>query len=55
MPEPSHVLTAMGFSREQAQCSVRISFGWQSSQNDAVTAAHILADEYETVMMLISP
>jgi cysteine desulfurase len=55
MPEPSHVLTAMGISRDKAQCSGLISFCWKSSQNDAVTAAHILADEYETVMMLISP
>ena len=55
MPEPSHVLTAMGFSRDLAQCCVRVSFGWQSSPDNAVAAAHILADEYEAVMALLAP
>ncbi len=33
-PEPSPVLLAMGFSRHQAQTSLRISFGWESTQEE---------------------
>ena len=33
-PEPSPVLLAMGFSRQQAQTSLRVSFGWENTQEE---------------------
>jgi cysteine desulfurase len=33
-PEPSPVLLAMGLSREEAQCSLRVSLGWENSLSD---------------------
>lgn len=33
-PEPSPVLLSMGFSREQAQSSLRISLGWKSTESE---------------------
>lgn len=38
-PEPSHVLVAMGLSREDADCTVRVSFGRGCSSQDAEVAA----------------
>ena len=32
---PSHVLTAMGVSEEDATTSIRVSIGWNSTQEDA--------------------
>jgi cysteine desulfurase len=32
--EPSHVLQAMGWRRDQAACAVRFSFGWASTEHD---------------------
>ena len=41
IPQPSHVVLAMGRSEEEARGSLRVSFGWTSTQNDvdAVLAA----------------
>lgn len=33
--KPSHVLTAMGASEEQATSAIRVSLGWNSTQQDA--------------------
>jgi len=33
--KPSHVLTAMGASEEEATTSIRVSLGWNSAQEDA--------------------
>ncbi|MEY4615497.1 MAG: hypothetical protein RJB66_457 [Pseudomonadota bacterium] len=33
-PEPSPVLLAMGLSREEAQSSLRVSFGWDTQKDD---------------------
>lgn len=33
-PEPSPVLLSMGFSREQAQTSLRVSLGWSTTRGD---------------------
>ena len=41
--EPSHVLTAMGLSREHADNTVRISFGRQNTIEDADVAARSIA------------
>ena len=42
--EPSHVLTAMGMSRDAADESIRISFGRPSKTEDADAAAAAIAD-----------
>ena len=42
-PEPSHVLLAMGISRDDAECTVRISFGRNNSMSDADEAARSIA------------
>lgn len=33
--KPSHVLTAMGASEDEAACAIRVSLGWNSIQDDA--------------------
>ncbi|CAN5646533.1 cysteine desulfurase NifS [soil metagenome] len=33
-PEPSPVLLAMGLSRDEAQCSLRVGLGWSTTQED---------------------
>ncbi len=33
--KPSHVLSAMGASEEEATCSIRVSLGWNSTEEDA--------------------
>lgn len=41
--EPSHVLMAMGYSRELARSSVRVSFGYRNSADDVDGAVKILS------------
>lgn len=52
--EPSHVLTAMGLSRERAKASIRFSFGKQNTEEDVEFALGLIP---ETVARLreISP
>ena len=33
-PEPTHVLLAMGRTREEAHCSVRFSLGYDTTEKD---------------------
>ncbi|MHB8636381.1 MAG: cysteine desulfurase family protein [Fimbriimonadaceae bacterium] len=47
--EPSHVLTACGFSPEEAKEGLRFSFGEATSVEDAVTAAHLLNEIVQDV------
>lgn len=42
-PEPSHVLLAMGLSRDNAECTVRISLGRYTTDEDIKTACSGLA------------
>lgn len=44
IPEPSHVLRAMGLSAEEADRSVRFSFGRDSTKEDAKKAALIVKE-----------
>ncbi|MBQ9118015.1 MAG: cysteine desulfurase [Clostridia bacterium] len=45
--KPSHVLTAMGLSEQEAKNSVRISFGKDNTEEDVRTAARVLKEEVE--------
>jgi len=40
---PSHVLAAMGVAEALARCALRVSFGWNSTENDAERALAALA------------
>ncbi|HEX6947145.1 MAG TPA: cysteine desulfurase family protein [Acidimicrobiia bacterium] len=48
-PSVSHVLAAMGLTREQVRESVRFSFGWTTTQDEAREAAGILVDAVEAL------
>lgn len=41
--EPSHVLTAMGLTADEARSSIRISFSRMNTADEAVDAANIIA------------
>jgi cysteine desulfurase len=43
----SHVLEAMGLTPDEARESVRFSFGWSSTQDEAVEAASVLIELVE--------
>lgn len=43
-PEPSAVLLSMGLSRSEAQCSLRISLGWESTQAEVLQFVECLAE-----------
>ena len=40
--EPSHVLTAMGISAQEARSSLRISLGWSTTAGEIARAAEII-------------
>ena len=44
IPEPSHVLRALGLSAEQADSSIRFSFGRFTSNADVEEAAHLITE-----------
>jgi len=44
---PSHVLLAMGLSRDEADCTVRISFGRQNTMPEAGTAVEMISEAVE--------
>lgn len=44
IPEPSHVLMAMGLTEEEAHSSIRISLGRTTSQEEARTAARLICN-----------
>ena len=41
---PSHVLTAMGLSEDEARSSIRVSFSNMTTKENLCNAAHIIAD-----------
>lgn len=43
-PEPSPVLLAMGLSREEAQSSLRVSFGWENTLEEVETFVLVLKE-----------
>jgi cysteine desulfurase len=50
--EPSHVLSAMGFSRELARGSLRLSLGYASAQSDVDKVLEILPESIERLRAL---
>ena len=42
--EPSHVLLAMGLSRDEARASVRLTLGWSSTDADVDAALEVIPD-----------
>ena len=42
MPEPSHVLTAMGYSSENAQSCIRFSVGRFTTEDEVETALEMI-------------
>ncbi len=50
-PEPSPSLLALGLRREEAQSSLRVSFGWGNTMNEVQSFVHVLS---ETVAYLRS-
>lgn len=43
-PEPSPVLLAMGLSRQEAQSSLRVSFGWENTIEDVESFVQVLKE-----------
>ena len=46
---PSHVLLAMGVDESIARCSIRISFGCESSESDVTSLVNALKQQVETL------
>lgn len=42
LPEPSHVLRAMGLTNEEALSCIRISLGWSTTEEETVRAGEII-------------
>ena len=49
IPEPSHVLRAMGLNTEQAESSVRFSFGRFTTNEEIEEAAHLLIRTFNSL------
>lgn len=49
-PEPSHVLVAMGLSRDDADCSIRVSFGRHNTMSEAESAVQMIAQATERLL-----
>ena len=47
--EPSHVLLAMGLSRDEARSSLRLSLGWSTTEAEIERAAEIIPDVWRRV------
>ena len=52
--EPSHVLTAMGFTPEVAQTAVRFSFGHETTDGEVEVAAAALAEAVSAVRDIVA-
>ena len=50
--EPSHVLSAMGYQRELARGSLRLSLGYRSTQNDVDRVLEILPNAIQRLRSL---
>ena len=48
-PQPSHVLMAMGLSQQAVNGAIRISFSWDTTDDEIRFAADKIADEVKTI------
>lgn len=46
---PSHVLTALGLSEEQAKSAIRISYGRYNTMEEVETIVEAVSDAYEKI------
>jgi cysteine desulfurase len=53
--DPSHVLAAMGLSRELARASVRLTLGWSSTEDDVEEALAVIPAAVERLRPLAAP
>jgi cysteine desulfurase len=49
-PDPSHVLLAIGLSRQDAECTIRIGLGRFTTEEEVLLAATILREAYYRVL-----
>ncbi|API86496.1 cysteine desulfurase family protein [Francisella uliginis] len=50
--EPSHVLTAIGLTSDQAEATIRVSFGLQTTQQQVIQAASSIKQQVELLRAL---
>ena len=50
--EPSHVLTAIGLTSDQAEATIRVSFGLQTAQQQIIQAASSIKQQVELLRAL---
>jgi cysteine desulfurase len=51
-PEPSPVLRSMGLSIEEAQSSLRVSIGWETTEADILAFQKVLIEVVERLRSL---
>jgi len=51
--EPSHVLFALGLSKEQAVSAIRISYGRYNTMDEAIVIVNAICDSYDKIVMAL--
>jgi cysteine desulfurase len=47
---PSHVLAAMGYAPEEAQCALRLSLGWNTTREHMASVSKIIVEHYKKLL-----